>query len=270
MSIIETIRQRRSIRNYTGEALSNKHVELIENYISGINAPFEAKARIHLIHTQSDSAKPIKLGTYGWISGAKDYLALVYEDGELGETGAGYFFEQVILYCTELGLGTCWLGGSFSRKDFKKPLKLQKGEKLKIVSPVGYLLNRERFIDKYIISADKNHHTRKSFETNFFYKDFSTPLTAEMAGRYAPALEMVRLAPSANNKQPWRIVFDEGILHFYRTFSFGFSSIDLGIALCHFEKTCKEAGIFGYFEILDLPNENNIRYTISWVETEII
>jgi nitroreductase len=266
MSIIETIQQRRSVRTYSGEALSKEHVELIEKYISGLQAPFGAKVRIQLVHVVSGEAKPVKLGTYGWISGAKDYLALIYkEEGALAETGAAFLFEQLILYCTELGLGTCWLGGSFSRKDFKQQITLKSGEKLKIVSPVGYPIDRKRFFETYIVRAEKNHCTRKPFETNFFYRDFSTPLTEEHADVYALPLEMVRLAPSANNKQPWRIVFDGEILHFYRTFSFGFSSIDVGIALCHFAETCKAINIEGHFEVLDIPDEKNIHYTISWI-----
>jgi hypothetical protein len=266
MSIVETIRQRRSVRSYTGEVLSKKHTEEIINYISGLKAPFGAKVRVSLIHSFEDENKTVKLGTYGWVVGAKNYLTLIYEEDTLAELGAGYLFEQVILYCTELGLGTCWLGGSFSRKDFKQQIDLKPEEKLRIVSPVGYISEKKRFIETYIVGAEKNHVSRKPFGANFFYKDFSTPLTEERAAIYVLPLEMVRLSPSANNKQPWRVVFDDGVLHFYRTFSFGFASIDLGIALCHFEQTCKERGLFGHFEVLDIPDKKDIRYTISWIE----
>ncbi|MDR0604215.1 MAG: nitroreductase family protein [Bacteroidales bacterium] len=265
MSIIEVIQQRRSVRTYTGESLSQEHVERIEKYISQLQSPFGVKARIQLIHTNANDPQPIKLGTYGWVSGAKDYLALIYEEGTLAETGAACIFEQLILYCTELGLGTCWLGGSFNRKDFKRQIKLQSDEKLRIVSPVGYPGNKKRFIESFVVKADKNHHTRKPFEANFFYKDFSVPLTKQDAAIYSLPLEMVRLAPSANNTQPWRILFDDGLTHFYRTFSFGFSAIDIGIALCHFWETCKEMNIDGHFEILDRPNQKDFRYTISWI-----
>ena len=38
---------------------------------------------------------------------------------------------------------------------------------------------------------------------------FAEPLTEEEAGDYQFPLEMLRLAPSAVNKQPWRVVADE-------------------------------------------------------------
>jgi nitroreductase len=268
MSIIELIRKRRSVRTYDGKTLSAEHAGLITNHIAGLQAPFGAKARIRLIRSPADGPERLKLGTYGWISGARDYLALIYEESPLAEEGAAYMFEQAILYCTGLGLGTCWLGGSFSRKDFGRQTALKPGEKLRIVSPAGYAGDRKRFLETYIIGAEKNHRTRRPFEAGFFYRKFSTPLTETEAGRYALPLEMVRIAPSANNTQPWRVILDgDGeTLHFYRTFSYGFSAIDIGIALCHFEETCRETGIAGHFEILAAPPSpnKNARYTISW------
>jgi nitroreductase len=266
MSTTETIRQRRSVRTYTGEALSSEHVALIANYIAGLEAPFGAKARIQLVHADIGGAKPIKLGTYGMIGGAKDFLVLICEEAPLAEEGAAYLFEQVVLYCTGLGLGTCWLGGAFSRKDFGRQAGLGAGEKIKIVSPVGYVSDKKRFFETYIVGAEKNHRSRKPFGTNFFCGNFATPLTEAAAGIYALPLEMVRLAPSANNKQSWRVTLDGDTLHFYQTPSFGFSAIDIGIALCHFGESCREAGIVGHFEVLDAPREKGATYTISWVK----
>ena len=268
MSIIETIRRRRSVRSYTGEPLSCEHAERLVEYITGLQAPFGVKARILLIRSLTGDSKPVKLGTYGWIGGAKDFLALIYQDGPSAEVGAAWLFERVILYCTGLGIGTCWLGGSFSRKDFGRQVTLAAGEKLRIVSPVGYASDRRRFVETYLVGAEKNHRTRKPFEANFFHRDFSTPLRRAEAGTYALPLEMVRLAPSANNTQPWRVILDGQALHFYRTFSYGFSAIDMGIALCHFGETCRETGIAGRFEVsADAPSAKNTscKYTISWI-----
>ena len=54
--------------------------------------------------------------------------------------------------------------------------------------------------------------------------------------------EKVRLAPSAVNKQPWRAIAKDNVVHFYLKRSKGFKKennldmqmIDMGIALCHF------------------------------------
>jgi nitroreductase len=265
MLTIESICRRRSIRSYTGEPLRKEHAERIEAYIAGLKAPFGAQARIHLIHTDTPQGKA-KLGTYGVIGGARDFLALAYKKEPLAEESAAYLFEQVILFCTSMGLGTCWLGGSFSRKDFSGQTDLQAGEKVRIVSPVGYASEKKRFWD-VLIGSDKHHASRKPFGSLFFSHDFGTPLTEEAAGIYRQPLEMVRLAPSANNFQPWRILSDSGAFHFYHQKTLGgFDAIDSGIALSHFGETCRELGIAGRFEALpSAPRQKEAVYSISWI-----
>lgn len=263
-SIIETIKRRRSVRTYTGEQLSKEHANEIKHFINRTKAPFGVNARIELIHT-GRGKQTVQLGTYGYISAASDYLALIYEESPLAGEGSAYWFEQVILFCTGLGLGTCWVGGSFNRKDFKKQLPLKPNEKLRIVSPVGYAGKKKRLLES-IIRAETHHRSRKPFGACFFHRQFAIPLTEEMAGIYAQALEMVRIAPSANNSQSWRVVLDEERLHFYKTPSFGFSDIDIGIALCHFEQSCRELGIQGRFEAENIPLHKSAQYVISWIQ----
>ena len=264
MKITETIQKRRSVRTYTGEQLSKEHIAQIRQYIHQLQAPFGIRARIELISIHPDE-NPIKLGTYGWIKGACDYLALVFEEAPFAETAAGYMFDQAVLFCTDLGLGTCWLGGSFSRSDFKKQIQLKTNEKLRIVSPVGYAGDKKSFIEKFIVNAEKKHASRKPFGELFFDRNFGAPLTESDAGVFLTPLEMVRLAPSANNKQEWRVLLEDNTLHFYKKPYPMFDAIDMGIALCHFELTCQERGIAGKFEILnDFPTNDSLKYVISW------
>jgi len=267
MNIIESIQQRRSARTYTSEPLRDEHIAQIKQYISQLKAPFGVNARIELISVNSND-EPIKLGTYGVIKGASEYLVLIFEDATFAETAAAYMFEQAILFCTDLGLGTCWLGGSFSRSNFKKQIKLNSNEKLRIVSPVGYASHKKSFIEK-LLSADEKHISRRPFGELFFDKNFDTPLTENSAGIFSTPLEMVRLAPSASNKQEWRVLLDNKALHFYKKPYLSFDSIDMGIALCHFELTCKELNIEGKFEILeDFPHNDEIKYVISWIKKQ--
>jgi len=89
---------------------------------------------------------------------------------------------------------------------------------------------------------------------------------------------MVRLAPSASNKQPWRIVLseDKNTCHFYleptpnysgNKMGFEMQRIDMGIAMCHFELACKELKLSGKWKVndpkIDLLNEQT-EYIVSW------
>ena len=93
---------------------------------------------------------------------------------------------------------------------------------------------------------------------------------------YESPLEMVRLAPSASNKQPWRIVKDNNLYHFYeqqlsgysKSFAYDIQRIDMGIAACHFHLTAIEKGLKGEFKTLAAPSfevpENTV-YKFSWI-----
>ena len=75
----------------------------------------------------------------------------------------------------------------------------------------------------------------------------------------AEVLELVRWAPSAVNKQPWRIVVRDGVYHFYEKKDKGYireetgdlQKIDVGIALCHFVTGIEENGKQAVVEIND-------------------
>jgi nitroreductase len=270
MAITEIIKQRRSVRNYTGKALSEADAKKIVKFIAELQAPFSGKYRIEWLHA-TPSEEPVRMGTYGMISGASDFLVLIYEyDKDMAEENAAYCFERVILYCTSLGLGTCWMSGTFKKSDFAAKVHLQPGETLRAVSPVGYIKEEKRWIES-LIGAERNHRSRKPFSATFFEDYFDKKLTEANAGIFFEPFEMIRLAPSANNRQPWRIILSREMVHFYyRPARRGdCSRIDLGIAICHFDLTCQERGIKGHFKVLrnvkGIPSASNNVYSISWV-----
>lgn len=266
-SVIEIIKERKSVRSYTKEPLSVELVDNINSYIKSLVDPLGSKARIKWISTDMGD-QPVKLGTYGIISGAKHFLALVIEkNNQLSEIGGGYLFEQAILYCTALGLGTCWLGATFNSNDFLQLIELKDNEKLAIISPVGYKREKKSFLESVMRKGAGSDH-RKAFGSLFFLGSFDVPLQKDKAGRFATPLEMVRLAPSASNKQPWRVVKEEDRFHFYHLPN-RFSLYDMGIAFCHFEQTCKEQNLNGCFKTLEgIPSIDKFEYCMSWIPEE--
>ena len=86
------------------------------------------------------------------------------------------------------------------------------------------------------------------------------------------------MAPSALNKQPWRIVKHGDDFHFFISNDkeeakegYDINKIDLGIAMCHFDLTCKELGINGGFKVIDPKIEEvpkHYKYIITWIKEE--
>jgi hypothetical protein len=109
----------------------------------------------------------------------------------------------------------------------------------------------------------------------FFNYKLETPLTPESVKKYTDSLEMVRLAPSSGNTQPWRVFFDDNAneFHFYkkpisnRYEIRGLHDIDMGIAMSHFELTSLQNHLSGSW--IKNVKENvktidDLQYIMTW------
>ena len=252
------IKKRYSVRSYEHEPLSDENKSSLLEYITGIpSSPLGIETRFSLVEAGALGQNSIKLGTYGFIKGAYTFIAAACTRDEYALESLGYQLEKIILYATELNLGTCWLGGTFNRGSFSKVMELSPNEFLPIITPVGTPSDKKRFMDKFIRSGAQSDR-RKPFESIFYFNNFSTALSKSSSGIYQNAFEMVRLAPSASNKQPWLLVFDSksNAVHFYlnrlknytgNKLGFEMQKIDIGIAMCHFELALQDDGISGKF-----------------------
>lgn len=282
-SIIELIKQRSSWRSYRDQPLNADIQKQLEDFMTKNNAgPFGSLCRFSLVAAEPGDNETLKgLGTYGFISGARAFIIGAVKQSKKNLEDYGYLMEQIILFATSLGLGTCWLGGSFNKSNFAKKIETKEDEIVPAVSPVGYRTEKRNIMDR-LVRWGAGSKMRFPWEILFFHEKFNTPLSYQLAGAYAVPLEMVRLAPSASNKQPWRIVKELGkpVFHFYLQRSRGyqknmeiFNSVDLqrldmGIAMCHFELTAKETNLHGKWEIippvgLTLPEQTE--YIVSWL-----
>ena len=60
----------------------------------------------------------------------------------------GYQFENLILYATDMGLGTVWLAATFSRKDFENIMKISNDDLFPCICPIGYPAEKRSFVEK--------------------------------------------------------------------------------------------------------------------------
>lgn len=271
--IVETIKKRKSTRTYQDKMLSDSDMKKLLEYMDSVSNPFDVQVKINIINKKLNEDGE-KLGTYGIIKGARTFLGLSVPNTELATVAAGYQFENLILYATNMGLGTVWLAATFSRDDFSKAMEIDKNDLFIAISPVGYPAEK-RSITENLMRASLSSSSRKPWDKLFFFENFQTPMTQTLAGDYAIPLEMVRIAPSATNAQPWRVLKIGNNYHFYETHKQNTSKeealikqVDLGIALSHFHQTALEKGLKGRFEKLSQNNieiPKNTYYVISWI-----
>jgi len=279
--ITDIIRQRKSIRSYMDTPIEEDKKEALRKFLSANTiGPFGTKVRFTFITASPDDSEALhRLVTYGMIKNPMGFIIGAAENSTHNLEDFGYLMEKNILMATALGLGTCWLGGTFSKSRFSHNITLQDNEILPAVTPVGYAVPKLSPMDS-LIRAVSGADRRKPWSVLFFHKD--KPLSTDKAGAYATPLEMLRLAPSANNFQPWRVIKkpDADIYHFYikrtpalkqlQQFS-GKSDLqflDIGIAMCHFALTANEKGLNGVWTVRD-PRMGGIAdkldYKATWV-----
>lgn len=234
--MLKAIENRVSVRSYLNEPLIEKDHRMVNTTLKETEShkgPFGHRARFFFV-----DKKPVdgaKIGTYGFIKNPPHFIGGVIDNTFKALVDYGFLFESIILKLTDHNIGTVWLGGTFKRDQFS--VNRADDEIIPCVSPVGY--SAKKSLREHLIRTVSKANARKQFNNLFFYH--KTKDTLPEAHPFRNYLEAVRLAPSASNKQPWRIVVDKDMCHVYldRTPGYGnklpfdIQAVDMGIALYH-------------------------------------
>ncbi|MDE6461064.1 MAG: nitroreductase family protein [Paramuribaculum sp.] len=241
MNIIEAMKERRSVRTFDGLGLSKEQSSELEKAIERSDSPFGGSVTIKL--KKFDLKEGYRPSTYGMIRGAEDFFLLGIGGDEASALSAGYRFEQVVLKAWQMGLGTCWIAATFKGSDFDRGLELPEGEELKVICPVGTA--EKPSIKEKLTRLTLGSKNRKPFNDLFFYENFNTAVPDD--NKFREALEMLRIAPSSTNSQPWRVLVEGDTVHFYYKPKSPASVLDCGIGICQFHETEKFYGHDGDF-----------------------
>ncbi len=280
--IHKLIHQRYSCRTYDHTILSADDLKILHNAAELCQiGPFDNRIRIKIISSTQETKEELgRLGTYGFIKNPTGFIIIAAYDLPGAMEDVGYLIETLILKATDLGIGTCWLGGTFTKSRFTRSIELNDSETIPAVISIGYPLNRQALMDRIsriYAGADR----RLPWQKIFYQDSFDHPLSHSQAGQFQEPLELVRLAPSASNKQPWRVVQEKNQYHFYleRTKNYpapifnkilklaDLQRIDIGIAMSHFELSLSDLGFVGEWAQADpgLSAQNiGKEYIITW------
>jgi len=282
--VTEIIKKRYSCRTYTKTHIEKDQQVSLKAFLSeNRTGPFGAKVRFKLITATAAEQNDLKdLGTYGVIKNATGFIIGAVKGGPNNLEDFGYAMEKNILFATSMELGTCWLGGTFTKSTFADKISAESDESIPAVTATGYIAPQKSLLEKTMrLGAGANN--RKPWQALFFQDMFTQPLSTENSAKWNTPLEMVRIGPSASNRQPWRVIKEAGSskFHFYMQRSKGYQTrnrvlfgmadlqrVDMGIAMCHFEMTAIDIGLSGKWhfdepDIGKLPKQTN--YVASWV-----
>ena len=210
MTIMEAIRPRHSVRQYTDKPLGEDVIRPLEEEIAAYNK--ESGLHIQLVKNEPKAFDSF-MAHYGKFSGVTNYIAMIGKKGPDLEETCGYYGERLVLKAQQLGLNTCWVAMTYSK--IRSAFSVGEGEKLCIVISLGYgktqgVLHRSKAIEKVA-------------KTDGPAPDWFTS-----------GVEAALLAPTAMNQQKFQFTLTDDKVSVRAGVGF-YTKIDLGIVRYHFE-----------------------------------
>jgi nitroreductase len=217
----EIIRKRKSIRQYDLTPLDDATLEQVQLKINSVKPLYPGIRYSIRITSKTKGLMGVK---------APHYLVFASEEKDGAYENIGFIGQQLDLFFSGSGLGSCWLGVA-------KPEDIEKSALLHII---GMAFGKP---------AEPLHRTLSEFKRK--------PLT-EISEGTDKRFEAARFAPSAVNAQNWHFIAENSRIHCYRRkpnplLGFMFNKlgcIDMGIALCHI---AEESDNFYFAKEADVP-----------------
>lgn len=216
MTLEEAVELRHSVRSFSDEPLSEEAVAALQEKIAEVNE--EALLDIQLVQNEPKAFTGFK-ARFGRFSGARNYLVLVGPECKELDEVCGYFGEKLVLLAQQLGLNSCWVGGTY--RMVAHQFRVDMGCKLAAIIALGYG------------ETQGEPHRSKAPEQ-------VAPEYATAPSWFKRGVETALLAPTALNQQKFAFQLtgqrEDGIPLVKATTKRGaFVKMDLGIAKLHFE-----------------------------------
>lgn len=221
MNNLEAINKRVSRRTYSKEELSWDKINLITELIQNLNR--ESKLTIAFLKDGSKCFEGLK--SYGMFKNVKS-LILLKGDKKLEHLNekCGYYGEKLVLELTKINLGTCWVGGTYSKNT--NLLDVGSNEELVCILVVGNV--DEMLTTKEKIIRKGSHFKRKKLS------DIGV-CDNEMPQWFINAIECVQKAPTALNSMKVKFTLKDDLITVTVPNDYRFDLVDLGICKAHFE-----------------------------------
>ncbi len=209
--LYQAIFRRKSVRNYDSSHLFLETLQEIENCLENLTPLYpQIKTEFKIVPGDQIKTRMMKRSPH--------YILAFSEKKEGNLVNVGYMLQQMDLYLSWRGIGTCWQG---------------------IPQPKKEALATSSLDYDILLTMGKPQEALHRKDVQEFRRKVLREIT-DITGA-DDLLEPVRLAPSSTNSQPWYITGTRELMHFYcrksgrlkSHFIGRFNQMDMGIALYH-------------------------------------
>jgi nitroreductase len=249
--LMQALLSRYSLRSYDPNPLDENTLDNIEKVVQTTEPLLSFNRMGFSLHRHlSSKERSFAMGMINPHIQPPHILITWITGGEHPYTDLGFRMEQAAVQLHSMGIGSCFIG-TLGREQslnnqYNLPPQTVTGAILAIGKPV-------------VPNAGNKPKKRLVLEKIAFRNDFSTPMNNP--GVLTPILEAARMAPSATNAQPWRLVWKEPYLFLFVT-SKKLANIlsseykkyclyDGGICMANIAMALKAHNLTAHWDILD-------------------
>lgn len=211
--------RRKSVRSYDPSTLTPETLQEIEDELDKLIPLYpDIETEFRVVPGDQIKTRMMKRSPH--------YLLAFSEKKEGHRVNVGFMLQQMDLYLSSRGIGTCWQGIPQPKKEALATSSLDYQILLTMGKPQEAL-----------------HREVQEFKRKSLTEITDIPGVEDL-------LEPVRLAPSSTNSQPWYITGTPELMHFYcrqpgrlKSLLVGrFNEFDMGIALYHLKLAAEHSG----------------------------
>lgn len=250
ITLFEAIFRRKSCRSFNGDPLASEHLAMLKGI--GRSAPrlSDRPVRFAFIEgvAQTDALLKGLVGSYGKTKGAPVLMVGIVKSGPYAEESVAFTMEYLILDATRHNIGSCWMSGTFDRRRVANELTLAQGEIIPVVAPLGYPAEKPGLGQSFLRKAAGSDGRKPLSEIIFADQWGGSPDTLLAARPELKKLaEAVQIAPSALNRQPWRLILTPSRTALFTVAKA--SGLDAGIAMAHWAIAAQEMNVAGAWNV---------------------
>lgn len=202
-NLYDNIWKRKSTRKYNMSPIDDDKFESIMSFAQGLEKLYPEIKTSYKVATDIKILLPIK---------APYYFLIYSEQDDNYLENIGFMWQQMDLYLSSLGLGSCWLG---------------------MAKPTSVIKTDYPFVIALAFGMPEDSPYRE-------LSSFNRKPISEISSGSDSRIEAARLAPSATNSQNWFFDTDKSIDIYQKkvsplmvTMYEKMNKIDIGISLCH-------------------------------------